>query len=140
MPGAVGVEVALAVEPEVEVEVTVADGPPVTVAVGVGVSVGVAVDAAVGDAVGDGAVNPTPINFTFCGLPAAASVNFSKPFLNLPFAGGVNVTETGQLPAGGIALTLPFDSRLKPVPVTVTWGVDSSAVLLLVRVTFWAVL
>jgi len=34
----------------------------------------------------------------------------------------------------------PFDSRLKPVPVTVTRGVDSSTLLLLVRVTFWRVL
>ncbi|MFZ0681128.1 MAG: hypothetical protein WA447_14400 [Candidatus Binatus sp.] len=67
-------------------------------------------------------------------------MNFSKPLLNLPLAGGVNVTETGQLPAGGIALIHPFDLRLKPVPVTVTRGVDSSTLPLLVSVMFWGVL
>ena len=120
----------------------VADGSPVAVAVGVGVRVGVsdAVEVAVGDGVGEGAVNPTPISFTFCGLPAAASVNFSRPFLNLPVDGGVKLTETGQVPAGGIALVHPLESRLKPVPVTLTEGTDNSRLLLLLRVTLCGLL
>lgn len=55
--------------------------------------------------------------------------------MNLPFDGGVNVTETGQLPAGGIAPVHPFESRPKPVPLILTIGADNSTLLLLVKVT-----
>src|SRR5713226_2730106 len=103
--------------------------------VGVAVRVGVAVGVAVGEA-----GNPTPISFTFCGLLAAASVNVSRPFLNLPLEGGVKVTETGQLPIAGIGLVHPFDPRLKPVPVTLTTGAARSTLPLLVRVTLCGLL
>jgi hypothetical protein len=55
--------------------------------------------------------------------------------LNLPFDGGVNVTATEQLLAAAIALTHPFESRLKPVPVRLTSGAGNSPLLLLMRVT-----
>ena len=45
------------------------------------------------------------------------------------------MTATGQLPAAGIALTHSFESRLKPVPLTLTSGADNSTLLLLMRVT-----
>lgn len=63
------------------------------------------------------------------------SVNVSRPCLNLPFDGGVNITETGQPSAGGIAWVHPFESRLKPLPLTLTAGAGNSTLLLLVRVT-----
>jgi len=55
--------------------------------------------------------------------------------LNLPFDTGVKVIETGQVPAAGIAFAHPFESRLKPAPVTLTSGADNSTLLLLVRMT-----
>ena len=94
----------------------------------------------IGVAVGDGPVAPTPMSFTFCGLFAAASLNFSRPFLNLPIFGGVNVTPTEQLAAGRIAPVHPFESRLKPVPDTITAGADISTLLLLVSVTICGLL
>lgn len=135
----VAVEVAIeAVAVEVEVE------PPVEVAVALGLEVGVAdavmVGVCIGVAVGDGPVAPTPTSFTFCGLFAAASLNFSRPFLNLPIFGGVNVTPTVQLAAGSIAPVHPFESRLKPVPDTITAGADISTLLLLVSVTICGLL
>ena len=45
------------------------------------------------------------------------------------------MTETGQVPAAGIALVHPFDPRLKPAPVTFTTGAANSTLLLLVSVT-----
>ena len=133
----VAVEVAIeAVAVEVEVE------PPVEVALGleVGVDDAVTVGVCIGVAVGDGPVAPTPMSFTFCGLFAAASLNFSRPFLNLPIFGGVKVTPTGQLAAGRIAPVHPFESRLKPVPDTITDGGDISTLLLLVSVTICGLL
>jgi len=134
---AVAVEVE--VEPPVEVAVAVEVEAPVEVAVAPGLEVGVAdavvVSVCVGVAVGDGPVAPTPMSFTFCGLFAAASLNFSRPFLNLPIFGGVNVTPTGQLAAGRIAPVHPLESRLKPAPDTITAGADNSTLLLFVNVT-----
>jgi hypothetical protein len=137
---ALKLEVVVAVEVAVEaVAVAVAVEPPVEVAVALGLEVGVAdaviVGVCVGVAVGDGPVAPTPMSFTFCGLFAAASLNFSRPFLNLPIFGGVKVTPTGQLAAGRIAPVHPFESRLKPAPDTITAGADISTLLLLVSVT-----
>jgi hypothetical protein len=139
---ALKVGVALAVEVAVEVAVeavavAVEVGPPVEVALGpeVGVADAVNVGVCLGVAVGDGPVVPTPMSFTFCGLFAAASLNFSRPFLNLPIFGGVKVTPTGQLAAGRIAPVHPFESRLKPAPDTITAGADISTLLLLVSVT-----
>ena len=136
---AVAVEVVIeAVAVEVEVE------PPVEVAVALGLEVGVAdtvmVGVCIGVAVGDGPDAPTPMSFTFCGLFAAASLNFSRPFLNLPIFGGVKVTPTGQLAAGSIAPVHPFESRLKPVPDTTTDGADISTLPLLVSVTICGLL
>jgi hypothetical protein len=137
----VAVEVAVeAVAVTVEVEVE----PPVEVAVALGLAVGV-VDAVVvgvciGVAVGDGLDAPTPMSFTFCGLFAAASLNFSRPFLNLPIFGGVKLTPTRQLAAGRIAQVHPFESRLKPAPDTTTAGADISTLLLLVSVTICGLL
>jgi hypothetical protein len=139
---ALKVEAAVAVEVAVEVlveavAVAVEVGPPVEVALGpeVGVADAVNVGVCLGVAVGDGPVVPTPMSFTFCGLFAAASLNFSRPFLNLPIFGGVKVTPTGQLAAGRIAPVHPFESRLKPAPDTITAGADISTLLLLVSVT-----
>jgi hypothetical protein len=139
---ALKVEAAVAVEVAVEVlveavAVAVAVEPPVEVALGpeVGVADAVNVGVCLGVAVGDGPVVPTPMSFTFCGLFAAASLNFSRPFLNLPIFGGVKVTPTGQLAAGRIAPVHPFESRLKPAPDTITAGADISTLLLLVSVT-----
>jgi hypothetical protein len=141
---AVGVEVTLAVEADVAVAVAVAVGVaaplPVAVPVGVGVAVGVGDSVAVAVVVGDGPINPTPASFTFCGLFAAASVNSRKPFLNLPFDGGMKVTETVQLPPAAIGPTQLFESRLKPVPLTLTAGADSSTLLRLTKVTILGLL
>jgi hypothetical protein len=142
---ALKLEVVVAVEVAVEaVAVAVAVEPPVEVAVALGLEVGVAdaviVGVCVGVAVGDGPVAPTPMSFTFCGLFAAASLNFSRPFLNLPIFGGVKVTPTGQLAAGRIAPVHPFESSLKPVPETITAGADISILLLLVSVTICGLL
>jgi len=138
------VAVALEVEPPVEVAVAVKVEPPVEVAVALGLEVGVAdavaVGVCVGVAVGDGPDAPTPMSFTFCGLFSAASLNFSRPFLNLPIFVGVNVTPTGQLAAGRIAPVHPFESRLKPAPDTITAGADNSTLLLLVNVTICGLL
>jgi hypothetical protein len=129
----VALAVGVAEEFCVAVDVAVAVGVRASVVVAVGVAVGVGV--AVEVAVGEGPISPTPMSFTFCGLLAAASLNVSRPCLNLPFDGGVNVTETSQLFAGGIALAHPFEPRLKPLPLTLTTGADISTLLLLVRVT-----
>jgi hypothetical protein len=144
---ALEVEVKVAVEVAVEaVAVTVAVEPPVDVAVAlalgleVGVADAVVVGVCIGVAVGDGPIAPTPMSFTFCGLFAAASLNFSRPFLNLPIFGGMNVTPTGQLAAGRIAPVHPFESRLKPAPDTITAGADISTLLLLVSVTICGLL
>jgi len=94
----------------------------------------------IGVAVGDGLIAPTPMSFTFCGLFSAASLNFSRPFLNLPIFGGVKVTPTGQLAAGSIAPVHPFESRLNPAPDTITAGADNSTLLLLVSVTICGLL
>ena len=132
------VAVADAVAVAVSVDVAVVLGDAVAVAVGlvVAVSVGdaVAVAVLVGVAVGE-AASPTPLSFTFCGLFAPPSMNFSIPCLNFPLAGGVNMTDTGQLPDAGIVLVHPLVPRLKPVPETLTTGAARSAVPLLVRVT-----
>jgi hypothetical protein len=137
---AVEVEVGLPVEVAVAVKVA----PPVEVAVALGLEVGVAdavmVGVCVGVAVGNGPLAPTPMSVTFCGLFGAASLNFSRPFLNLPIFGGVNVTPTGQLAAGRIAPVHPFESRLKPAPDTITAGADISILLLLVSVTICGLL
>jgi hypothetical protein len=137
---ALRVEVVVAVEVAVEVlveavAVAVAVEPPVDVAVATGVADAVVVGVCIGVAVGDGLIAPTPMSFTFCGLFSAASLNFSRPFLNLPIFGGVKVTPTGQLAAGSIAPVHPFESRLKPAPDTITAGADISTLLLLVSVT-----
>jgi len=136
--------VAVAVEPPVEVAVAVKVEPPVEVAVALGLEVGVAdavmVGVCVGVAVGDCPDAPTPMSVTFCGLFGAASLNFSRPFLNLPIFGGVKVTPTGQLAAGSIAPVHPFESRLKPAPDTTTAGGDISTLLLLVNVTICGLL
>jgi hypothetical protein len=66
---------------------------------------------------------------------AAASVNLSTPFLNLPFDTGVKVTETEQLADAGIALVHPLLPRPKPAPVTLTSGAGNSTSLWLVRLT-----
>jgi hypothetical protein len=141
--GVVAVEVAVEVAMEA-VAVAVAVEPPVEVAVALGLAVGVVdavnVGVCLGVAVGDGPVVPTPMSFTLCGLFAAASLNFSKPFLNLPIFGGVKVTPTGQLAAGRIAPVHPFESRLKPAPDTITAGGDNSTLLLLVSVTICGLL
>jgi hypothetical protein len=143
---ALEVEVKVAVEVAVEaVAVTVAVEPPVDVAVAlalgleVGVADAVVVGVCIGVAVGDGPIAPTPMSFTFCGLFAAASLNF-RPFLNLPIFGGVKVTPTAQLAAGRIAPVHPFESRLKPAPDTITAGADISTLLLLVSVTICGLL
>jgi hypothetical protein len=134
---AVELEVGVALSVAVAVAVLVGVAETVAVAVFVAVAVVVAVEVAVlvGVAVGDGG-SPTPMSFTFCGLFAPASVNVSRPCLNLPFDGGVKVTETGQVPDGGIVLVHPFVPRLKPVPVTLTTGAARSTLPLLVSVTF----
>jgi hypothetical protein len=119
----------------VEDAVAVAVADEVGVADTVGVGVAVCVCVAVRVAVGDGPGAPTPASFTFWGLFDAASLNFSRPFLNLPILGGANVTETGQLADGAIALVHPSESRLKPAPVTVTIGAGKSTPPLLVNVT-----
>ena len=142
---ALRVEVVVAVEVAVEVlveavAVAVAVEPPVDVAVATGVADAVVVGVCIGVAVGDGPVAPTPMSFTFCGLFAAASLNFSRPFLNLPIFGGVKVTPTGQLAAGSIAPVHPFESRLNPAPDTITAGADNSTLLLLVSVTICGLL
>ena len=144
---AIKVEVVVAVEVAVEVAieaVAVEVEPPVEVAVALGIELGVAdavtVGVCVGVAVGDGAVAPTPMSFTLCGLLAAASLNFSRPFLNLPIFGGVKVTPTVQLVAARIAPVHPFESRLKPVPDTTTAGADISTLLLFVSVTICGLL
>ena len=144
---AVGVAVAVEVAVEVLVEavaVAVAVEPPVEVAVALGLEVGVAdavvVGVCIAVAVGEGPIAPTPMSFTFCGLFAAASLNFSRPLLNLPIFGGVKVTPTGQLAAGRIAPVHPFESRLKPAPDTTTAGADISTLLLLVSVTICGLL
>jgi hypothetical protein len=142
---ALRVEVVVAVEVAVEVlveavAVAVAVEPPVDVAVATGVADAVVVGVCIGVAVGDGLIAPTPMSFTFCGLFAAASLNFSRPFLNLPIFGGVKVTPTGQLAAGSIVPMHPFESMLKPVPDTITAGADNSTLLLLVSVTICGLL
>lgn len=130
------VGVALIVAVAVAVLVGVADRVAVAVFVAVAVVVAVDVAVRVGVAVGDGG-RPTPMSFTFCGLFAPASVNFSRPCLNLPFLGGVKFTETGQVPDAGIVLVHPFAPREKPVPVTLTTGAAKSTLPLLVRITFF---
>ena len=45
------------------------------------------------------------------------------------------MTDTGQLPNGGIAPTQPFEPRLKPAPVTLAIGAGISTLLLLMKVT-----
>jgi hypothetical protein len=111
---ALKLEVVVAVEVAAEaVAVAVEEvEPPVEVAVALVLEVGVAdavmVGVSIGVAVGDGPVVPTPMSFTLCGLFAAASLNFSRPFLNLPIFGGVKVTPTGQLAAARIAPVHPF--------------------------------
>jgi hypothetical protein len=142
---ALRVEVVVAVEVAVEVlveavAVAVAVEPPVDVAVATGVADAVVVGVCIGVAVGDGLIAPTPMSFTFCGLFSAASLNFSRPFLNLPIFGGVKVTPTGQLAAGSIAPVHPFESRLNPAPDTITAGADNSTLLLLVSVTICGLL
>jgi hypothetical protein len=141
---AVALKVGVVVAVEVAVAVTVAVEPPVEVAVAVGLEVGVAeavvVGVCIGVAVCDGPITPTPMSLTFCGLFAAASLNFSRPLLNLPIFVGVNVTPTGQLAAGSIALVHPFESRLKPAPETITAGADNSTLLVLVSVTICGLL
>jgi hypothetical protein len=142
---ALRVEVVVAVEVAVEVlveavAVAVAVEPPVDVAVATGVADAVVVGVCIGVAVGDGLIAPTPMSFTFCGLFSAASLNFSRPFLNLPIFGGVKVTPTGQLAVGSIAPVHPFESRLNPAPDTITAGADNSTLLLLVSVTICGLL
>ena len=122
----VGFEVVLDVGVVVEVVVMVGVATELPVAVAVGVEVALGVGDSVGVAVGDGPVNPTPSSFTFCGLPAAASAKLSSPLLNLPFDGGMKVTDTTQLPPAGIVPTQSFESRLKALPVTLTTGADIS--------------
>jgi hypothetical protein len=146
---ALRVEVVVAVDVAVEVAVEVVAGAvavelPVEVAVALGLEVGVAdavmVGVCNGVSVGDGPVVPTPMSFTFCGLLAAMSLNFSRPFLNLPIFGGVKLTPTGQLAACRIAPVHPFESRLKPAPDTTTAGADISTLPLLVNVTICGLL
>ena len=96
-----------------------------------GVAVTVAVAVAVG--VGTGA-RPIPRSFTFCGLLAPSSVNFSKPS-NSPFDGGMKLTETVQLPPCGKGVTHTKGFKLKPGPLAATLGSGKSVELLFVKVT-----
>jgi hypothetical protein len=91
---------------------------------------------AVAVAVGVGtAASPIPLSFTFCGLLAPPSVKISKPCLKLPFDGGMNETETVQLPPGDKMPGHTYGFKLNPVPLTATLGAGRAALLLLVNVT-----
>lgn len=102
----VGVDVGAGVGVPVETAIAVGAGVAVGIGVGVGVAgVGVADGVGAGDevGVGGGAVpNATPDNCTFWGLAAASLVSINAPVILLPFeflaAGGLNVTETSQVP------------------------------------------
>ena len=129
----VGVAVLVAV---VAVAVGVAVDVRVAVAVAVGVGDAVAVGVGVGVAT---AARPTPLSFTFCGLLAPPSLKVSVPW-NLRFDGGLNVTETGQLPPGDKMPGHTYGLKLKPMPLTAMFGAGKSALLLLVNVTVCGVL
>jgi hypothetical protein len=78
----------------------------VAVAVAAAVATDVALGVGVGVGVGGGAVpNASPDSSTFWGLAAASSVSINVPVSLLDFevlaAGGLNVTETGQVPPAG---------------------------------------